>query len=155
MTRLVHCALIVAFFTGALAAAPPPDDTDKLWSLEKAYWKYVKGNDLEKYRALWHADFLGWPTFSPEPVRKDHITDWIAMHTSKGESLKSYDLERLTTQVTGGIATTTYRIRVVWGDKTGARPPSTTRVIHTWVRTPGGEWHIISGMSAPVNAEGH
>jgi hypothetical protein len=24
----------------------------QVWNLEKAYWEYVKGNDLEKYRAL-------------------------------------------------------------------------------------------------------
>jgi hypothetical protein len=58
-------------------------------SLEKAYWEYVKANDLEKYRALWHQDFLGWPLISLAPLRKDHITDWITMNTSKGVKFQS------------------------------------------------------------------
>jgi len=29
-------------------------DEAQVWQLEKAYWEYVKANDLEKYRALWH-----------------------------------------------------------------------------------------------------
>ena len=27
-------------------------DEAQVWELEKAYWEYVKANDLEKYRAL-------------------------------------------------------------------------------------------------------
>jgi len=153
--RIVHCTPIVVLLTASLFAAPPSADTEKLWSLEKAYWEYVQANDLQKYRSLWHADFLGWPYVSPEPLRKDHITDWITAQTSKGESLKSYDLEPLTAQVTGNVATTTYRIRLTWTDTAGAGQPSTIRIIHTWVRGPGGTWQIISGMSAPTDAEGH
>jgi ketosteroid isomerase-like protein len=125
-----------------------------VWSLEKAYWDYVKSNDLEKYRSLWHEDFLGWPSVSPEPLRKDHITDWITFRTSQGETLKSYDLERLTAQVTGDVATVTYRVRYTFADKNGAGQPSQVRIIHTWLRSREGKWQIISGMSAPTNAEG-
>ncbi len=69
--------------------------------------------------------------------------------TIEGESLNSYDLERLTTQVTGDVATTTYRACIRWANKTGAG--STICVLHTWVRKLGGRWQIISGMSAPRN----
>lgn len=155
MPRIGLSILIGVLLTATLYATPPSSDADKLWSLEKAYWEYVQANDLQKYRSLWHTDFLGWPSVSPEPLRKDHITDWITAHTSKGETLKSYDLERLTTQVTGDIATTTYRVSITWADKAGAGHPTTVRVIHTWVRKAGETWQIISGMSAPTNAEGH
>ncbi len=33
------------------------NDEPQVWNLEKAYWEYVKANDLEKYRALWHELF--------------------------------------------------------------------------------------------------
>jgi ketosteroid isomerase-like protein len=155
MTRIVRCIMIVVLLAPALFAAPPSADAEKVWSMEKAYWGYVQANDLGKYRNLWHSDFLGWPSVSPEPLRKDHITDWITTHASKGETLKSYDLERLTTQVTGKFATVTYRVRQTWVDKSGAGQPSTIRIIHTWLRNAGGTWQIISGMSAPTNAEGH
>ena len=155
MKRVICCAFIVVLLALVSLAAPPSADEEKIWSLENAYWEYVKANDLQMYRTLWHADFLGWPTMNPEPVRKDHITDWITSRTSKGESLKSYDLERLTTQVTDNLATVTYRVRLTWTDKNGAGHSSTLRVIHTWLRDASGAWLIISGMSAPTNAEGH
>lgn len=155
MNRIVRCTIVVALLAPGLFAALPSADEEKVWLLEKAYWQYVKANDLQTYRTLWHTDFLGWPTMNPEPVRKERITDWITTHTTKGETLKSYDLERLTMQVTDNLATVTYRVRLTWADKNGAGQSSTLRVIHTWLRNSGGTWEIISGMSAPTNAEGH
>jgi hypothetical protein len=64
--------------------APASGDEQTLWNLERAYWRYVENNDLAAYSALWHNDFLGWPSISSVPVRKDHITDWITTQTSKG-----------------------------------------------------------------------
>jgi hypothetical protein len=92
----------------------------QVWNLEKAYWEYVKSNDLEKYRALWQENFLGWPFVSSAPVRKDHITDWITANTSKGIKLQSYSIEQLAIQVTGDIAVNCYRIKATWANSAGA-----------------------------------
>ena len=145
-------------FLLVLATAAFAQDSAKeeaqVWNLEKAYWEYVKGNDLEKYRALWHEDFLGWPLVSSAPVRKDHITDWITANTSKGVRLQSYSIEQLAIQVTGHIAINHYRINAKWANSAGAEVRTDKmRITHTWIRTHG-TWQIIGGMSAPVNAEG-
>jgi ketosteroid isomerase-like protein len=114
----------------------------------------VKANDLEKYRALWHDNFVGWPYVSPAPVRKDHITDWITSNTSKGIKLQSYSIEQLAIQVTGNIATNYYRINATWANGAGAEVRTDRlRITHTWTRTHG-TWQIIGGMSSPVNANG-
>ena len=83
MNRIVRCTIIVVLFAAALFAALPSADEEKVWSLEKSYWEYVKANDLQTYRTLWHTDFVGWPTMSAEPVRKEHITGWITTHWSR------------------------------------------------------------------------
>jgi ketosteroid isomerase-like protein len=141
-----------------LASTAFPQDSAKdeaqVWSLEKAYWEYVKANDLEKYRALWHENFLGWPFVSSAPVRKDHVTDWITANTSKGIKLQSYSIEQLAIQVTGDIAINHYRIKPTWANREGAEVRTDAlRIMHTWIRTHG-TWQIIGGMSSPVNAEG-
>jgi len=129
-------------------------DESQIWRLEKAYWDYVKGNDLEKYRALWHENFVGWPFVSPAPVRKNHITDWITANTSKGITLQSYSIEQLAIQVTGDIATNYYRINATWANGAGAELRiDRLRITHTWIRTHD-TWLIIGGMSSPVNADG-
>ena len=129
-------------------------DEAQVWGLEKAYWEYVKANDLEKYRALWHENFVGWPFVSPAPVRKDHITDWITSNTSKGIKLQSSAIEQLAIQVTGDIATNYYRINATWANSTGGEiRTDRLRITHTWTRTHG-MWQIIGGMSSPVNANG-
>ena len=130
-------------------------DEAQVWELEKAYWDYVKANDLEKYRALWHENFIGWPFVSPTPVRKDHITDWITANTFKGISLQSYSIEQLAIQVTDDIATNYYRINATWANGGGAEHRTDRfRITHTWIRTHG-TWQIIGGMSSPVDATGH
>jgi len=145
--------LFVAVTAAALAANSEKEQT-QVWNLEKAYWEYVKGNDLEKYRALWHENFVGWPFVSPTPVRKDHITDWITSNTSKGIKLQSYSIEQLAIEVTGNIALDYYRIKATWADSTGAEVKTDRiRITHTWARTHD-TWQIIGGMSSPVNATG-
>jgi ketosteroid isomerase-like protein len=146
-------ALFLAFAATALAQNPVNDET-QVWQLEKAYWQDVKANDLEKYRALWHENFLGWPFVSSAPVRKDHITDWITSNTSKGIKLQSYSIEQLAIQVTGDLAVDYYRVKATWADSAGAEVRSDQiRITHTWIRTHA-TWQIIGGMSSPVNVTG-
>lgn len=125
-----------------------PDET-AVWKLEHQYWENVKAGDLTAYRALWHPNFVGWPSVSPKPARKDHITDWIANYTSKGMRLKQYTLEPAASQATGDIVVTHYWITDTWVDKNGKGAPEKTRIMHTWLRT-ANTWQIISGMSKEV-----
>ena len=155
MNRIACFTFVSVLLTSRLLAGQPVAETKEVWSLEDTYWRYVKSNDLEHYRTLWHSDFLGWPTTSPEPVRKEHITDWITAHTSKGETLKSYDLERLEAQLTGDDVTVTYRIHTTWVGKDGVDKPSISRIIHTWRHNADRTWKIISGMGAYADAQGH
>src|SRR5438067_11500056 len=112
-------------FLPALALTALAQDATKdeaqVWRLVKAYSEYVKANDLEKYRALWHEDFVGWPFVSSAPVRKDHITDWITANTSKGVKLQSYSIEQLDIQVTGDVAINYYRIKANWATSETAK----------------------------------
>src|SRR5207247_6638576 len=66
----------ISFLLALTAAAFAQDsakDAAQVWNLEKAYWEYVKTNDLEKYRALWYEDFLGWPYVSSAAIQmRDH-----------------------------------------------------------------------------------
>jgi ketosteroid isomerase-like protein len=151
MLKAIAFLLLLALTAFAQGSAK---DEAQVWNLEKAYWEYVKANDLEKYRALWHEEFLGWPFVSSAPVRKDHITDWITVNTSKGIKLQSYSIEQLAIQVTGDIAINYYRIKAAWANGEGAEVRTDAlRIMHTWVRTRA-TWQIIGGMSAPVNANG-
>jgi len=151
MLKAIPFLLVLA--TAAFAQDSANEEA-QVWNLEKAYWEYVKTNDLEKYRALWHENFIGWPFVSSAPVRKDHITDWITSNTSKGVKLQSYSIEQLGIQVTGDVAINHYRIRANWADNEGAEVRTDAlRITHTWIRTHG-NWQIIGGMSAPVNPEG-
>ena len=137
------CLLCVA--GRALPSDSSPDE-QTLWNLEHAYWHYVESNDLAAYSNLWHKDFLGWPSVSSAPVRKDHITDWITSQTSKGLAFKTVDFKPAALQVTGDVAFACYWITFKWLDKAGTGAPHTFRITHAWFRS-GKDWQIIGGMS--------
>jgi ketosteroid isomerase-like protein len=153
MLKRISFLLAVAM-TGALIASPAGTE-EQIWNLEKSYWEYVKANDLQKYRALWHDDFVGWPFVNAAPVQKDHITDWITNNKSKGLKLQSYSIEQLAVRVTGDIAIDHYRIKANWASSDTGQVVRTDamRITHTWTRT-NGTWQILGGMSTPVNADG-
>lgn len=122
------------------------ENEQSLWDLEHEYWRHVQDNDLPAYRGLWHQDFLGWPSVSPAPVRKDHITDWITSQTSKGLHFNAGEFKPAAVQMTGDIAVVYYWMTFQWLDKDGRGSPHTIRVTHTWLRN-GNDWRIIGGMS--------
>ncbi len=124
-------------------------DETAVWKLEHSYWDYVKAADLERYRSLWHPDFVGWPSSSATPAGKNHITDWITNSQKKGLHLDSYTLKPAASQATDNLVVTHYWITDRWVDKKGVGKAETSRITHTWIRIPGG-WQIISGMSAVV-----
>ena len=143
--------ILMSFLALACTTAYTRDsrkDEETLWKLEHDYWRYVEANDLAAYSNLWHKDFLGWPSVSAAPVRKDHITDWITSQTSKGLTFKAGEFKPAAAQVTGDMAMVCYWITLKWVDKDGNGPLQTIRITHAWRKT-GGEWQIIGGMSMP------
>jgi ketosteroid isomerase-like protein len=139
------CLLIITkhTFSSEMSA-----DEQVLWALERSYWQYVEKNDLAAYSNLWHQDFLGWPSVSSAPVRKDHITDWITSQTSKGLAFKTGEFKPAEIQVTGDVAFACYWITFKWVDKDGKGAPHTFRITHAWLRS-ARDWRIIGGMSMP------
>ncbi len=128
------------------AFAEQSSEEQAVWKLEHTYWEYVKAQDLASYRALWHDDFLGWPSSSPQPVRKDHIADWITNYAAKGLRLKSYKQEPAGSQKSGQLVVVHYWVTMVWASASGSQQSETIRVMHTWLKGEKG-WQIISGMS--------
>ena len=147
----ILCLLVITDTSRSAEPTVSPQitrDQETLWDLERAYWRYVEKNDLAAYSALWHSDFLGWPSVSSAPVRKDHITDWITTQTSKGLVFKTVEFKPAAIQVTGDVAFACYWVTFKWVDKDGGGAPHTLRITHAWLRS-GKDWRIIGGMSMP------
>ena len=141
------CIALLLTLCAGIAVAQESTDETAVWKLEQSYWNSVKTLDLVSYRALWHPDFLGWPYSSPAPQHKDHITDWIDQYTAKGLRLRSYSVRPAGSHATRDIVVTYYWLTATWEDKNGHGDPETSRITHTWLRTPTG-WQIFGGMSA-------
>ena len=150
---IVVCSVFMlaggAIAASCCAAAPPSGESGQaVWKLEHAYWRYVEKNDLSDYRKLWHKNFLGWPSVSSAPVRKDHITDWITSQTNRGLTFKAVEFKSARLQVTGDIVVTCYWVTYQWLGHDGKGTVRTIRIMHSSVKN-GRDWQIISGMSMP------
>ena len=141
------CIALLIALSATIALAQESSDEAAVWKLENSYWDDVKALDLVSYRALWHPNFLGWPHVSPAPLGKDHITDWIDQYTARGLHLRSYSLQPTGSHATSDIVVTYYWLTATWEDRNGHGDPETSRITHTWLRTPTG-WQIFGGMSA-------
>ncbi len=108
MKRLLLVLLV------SLSCVAQSSDNGKIWCLEHDYWRFVQAGDMTKYRALWHENFVGWPSSEPNPARKAHITDWYDNFVRQGLKLKSFEIDPLEFQVTGPVAVVHYRIRYLW-----------------------------------------
>jgi hypothetical protein len=146
-------SLLIFVLLSAACFGQSPGDKEKVWSLENDYWRYVQSGDMKSYRTLWHDNFVGWPNSSPQPARKDHITDWYDNIVKRGLKMKSWELEQVEFQLTEPVAVTHYRLHYIWVDASGRGTSETFRVHHTWLRT-GNGWQIIAGMSAPTDKNG-
>jgi hypothetical protein len=49
-----------------------------VWEQEKAYWRFVKTGNRQKYLDLWDDRFVGWPRFENTPIYKDNITRFMS-----------------------------------------------------------------------------
>jgi Lipocalin-like domain/Domain of unknown function (DUF4440) len=152
MTRHLFLWLIVVvlMMMTALATGQSSAQEEAVWKLEHTYWESVAALDLNTYKSLWHANFVGWPMINATPVRTSQVTAWIDEYTAKGLRLHSYSLKPAASQVTGNIVVANYWITTLWADKDGAGQPTTSRITHTWINTDKG-WQILSGMSAPAS----
>ena len=113
-----------------------------MWKLEHTYWEDVKNFDVERYSALWHSDFVGWPQSSAAPVRKANITDRFTWHKAKGEELE-FKLEPAASHAFGdNLVVTHYWVTAAWVAKGQTPKPGRSRITHTWMRT-NDVWQII------------
>lgn len=145
---VIVCLVLACLLAASLVATALSRDQDEqtIWKLEHDYWRYVQDNNLSAYLGLWHKDFLGWPSVSAQPVRKDHITDWITSQTDKGMVFKLVEFKPAAIQITDSVAGVCYWVKYKWAKSDGSDVDRTLRVTHTWIRT-ADKWEIIGGMS--------
>ncbi|HXV64582.1 MAG TPA: nuclear transport factor 2 family protein [Vicinamibacteria bacterium] len=133
-----------------LLLAGPAEDEAAVWQLEETYWKCVKARDLDAYRSLWDERFVGWPSFSAQPLGKAQIADWIPPLHADPSRRYDYELKREAVRAFGDIVVVHYRYMDVYRNaETGEvlEKSAWKRITHTWQRR-GDGWQIVTGMSA-------
>ncbi|UCC74140.1 MAG: nuclear transport factor 2 family protein [Gemmatimonadota bacterium] len=152
MIRATFFFLLALFAVGATVSARvstvqrQSEDEQTLWSLENAYFAHLAIEDLETLESFWHADFVGWPSHSPEPVGRSAARQSLAELLADTE-VRSIDVRPLAVVIRGDVAVTHCFVDLQQRDSETEVSLSSLRVTHTWLRE-GATWKVIGGMSA-------
>ena len=153
--RKIFLTVLLLLFVSASLWSDNSADEKAVWSLEEAYWKYVKNNDVKGYVTLWDEHFIGWPGFSKEPMGKANISDWIGpLHKNPAEQY-DYELTPKVARSFGDVVVVHYLVHDFYRSKsTGeiVRQLDQYRITHTWQRR-GETWQIITGMSGAQSSK--
>jgi ketosteroid isomerase-like protein len=144
----------ILFCASTISAQNKMSAEDQVWEMEEVYWNHVKSDDIQSYLTLWHDDFVGWPGFSPEPMGKLNISDWIPALFADSTKSFDYKLKRMSVSSYGeDIVIIFYVVGFYFIDlKTGEKKQDNWhRITHTWKRY-GDRWFIIGGMSADLDS---
>lgn len=151
---VVACLLVASIgLVGGRAsaqAASSTTNTEAVWHLEDAYWRYVKAGDVEPYVRLWHDQFIGWPCGQAAPKRKASIGDWVREIRDKRIAV-TVDMTRDGAQDFGDVVIVHYRFTRVdrYPDGRVEGQGLRYKITHTWLRV-GPTWQIAGGMCGPL-----
>ena len=118
----------------------------EIWNNEKSYIESRMKEDIESMAEMWHENFLGWPSWAKQPVRKEFGVESIKKRLSQPK-LVSFELKPAAIEIFGDVAIVHYFVIGVWQDAQGKEAKSITRITHTWMKQDG-KWKIIGGMSS-------
>ena len=124
----------------------------EIWALEARYMTAFKDGDVAVLNAFLHADFVGWPSYSSDPVAKGPA---LASVTTLHESLviRTVEVRPRAIHLSGKIALVHYLVILETEEEDGGTAATSYRITHTWADEDG-RWQILGGMSASVDEEG-
>jgi ketosteroid isomerase-like protein len=136
--------------TSALPQEQPlSKDQQEIWNREEAYLTAVRTRNADAYLSLFHEDFVGWPYFDHDPVRKSDVRkDPFPLHRNSENVVETYDSKRKAVQMFGETAVVHYLVTIT-SNRDGKETARTARITHTWMKTHG-VWLIVGGMSSLV-----
>ena len=118
----------------------------EIWALEERYMTAFKDGDVAGLNAFLHADFLGWPSYSSDPVARAPA---LASVAALRESLVilSVEIRPRAIHLSAEIVLVHYLVVLEIEEGDGGTAATSFRITHTWVKEDG-RWRILGGMSA-------
>ena len=146
LSLLPALAVVATTYPKVPAGQGQSQDEQTIWSLEEAYFAHYAKGETEALELLWHADFVGWPSESREPVRKRAASQSVRDFLAKAR-IVSFTLRPMAIAIRGDVAITYYFLDLRLEDPNSGIVERSVRITHTWLREDG-KWKVLGGMSA-------
>ena len=138
----------------ARAAAPSwSADERAAWAAVEEGWRALRAEDVDRFMATFHPQFLGWNMSRPAPL------DVAAERRGTREFLAQYDweshtLEPVGIRIVGDVAIVHYRYREVTRPSAGGAVQQESGRATQVLRRVGGRWKTLTIMSGAAPEAG-
>jgi ketosteroid isomerase-like protein len=119
------CAFASGVSMLLLAAMASPQELSlskkqqEVWNREEAYWTAVRSRNADAYIALWREDFVGWPYFDHDPIRKSDLgKDPFPLARNAENTTETRDVTRKAVQLFGDTAVVHYLVTTTSSTRT-------------------------------------
>jgi ketosteroid isomerase-like protein len=155
--KLINIFSIIVFLTSvsySLFGHEMSSTQQEVWRLEELRIAYISARDVQNFRAMYHQNFVGWPSRVPAPVGHSDIGGRILEAIEEERELPLIKLRREAIQIFGDVAIVHYAVSRTLNSESGEAGGGGEwmKVTHTWMRV-GETWKIIGGMAAPLKKE--
>jgi len=121
--------------------------------MEELYWEYVQNIDTVSYKTLWHANFIGYPSFGDGVSDKSKIASWIPDLYKDSDLKYSYVLHKKASNAIEGVVMAFYDNDYFWKTKDNKVVRTETHKFTHTSKKVDGKWVILGGMAAMKNQD--
>lgn len=121
------------------------DSSEKMWEMERKYWKSLENKDLETYASFLDPNFSDWPAYEEKPIGSTNkMLDFIDKIVPNLKSFKT-DLIPMEIRVFDDVFFTYSLVNSVMKFNNGETRIETFRILHIW-KSKGESWKMVGGM---------
>jgi hypothetical protein len=148
MRSLALAVSVLLVATSALPQEPPLSKDQQEAGIANRTTSPPSAAAMLTPTSLLHEDFVGWPYFDHNPVRKSDVRkDPFPLHRNTENIVETCDFKRKAVQMFGETAVVHFLVTIT--SKRAGKETSTARITHTWMKSHG-VWLIVGGMSSLV-----
>lgn len=154
ITKIFSIIILITSISISLFGQDMSPEQLEVWNLEELRVKYIKSRDVDNFRAMYHENFIGWPSQATSPVGHSDLGYRIIEAIEEGRDLPRVRIRREAVRIFENIAIVHYASSRSFGSDSDDDPSNGKwiKVTHTWMRV-GDTWKIIGGMAASLPKE--
>ena len=99
MNFILSIMIIITSNSFSLFSQDMSPEQLEVWLLEEVRVEYIIARDVENFRAMYHSDFIGWPSRVTSPVGHSELGHNILKAIEEGREIPQVRIRRKAVQI--------------------------------------------------------